>query len=148
MKYSQIKQLKAFCSDLHSEPNWREVLESELSQGDDFTVDSVRFIREDSILSIMAEEIFSDDYLLGCFNASFIASNSSLNLELIEACQEGDAVEAIGKALNDTLTDTEKEAFCEAYASADGYGHHFNHYDGNEESITINGTEYLVFDNH
>lgn len=38
--------------------------------------------------------------------------------------------------------------FAQAYSSVDGYGHHFNSYDGNEEEITINGNDYIVFDNH
>jgi len=32
--------------------------------------------------------------------------------------------------------------------SADGYGHHFNGYDGSEEEINLLGTDYIVFDNH
>jgi hypothetical protein len=85
--------------------------------------------------------------MLGCFNASFIAENSSLNYELVEACQQADAYSAIGKALNDTLDRDQKEAFCEAYASADSYGHHFNGYDFSESEYRFNGKLYHVFDN-
>ena len=149
MKFSDIKTVKTFCEDLHSDPCYREVIENVLSGGSDFEVGNVRFIKDDNILEVMAEEIFNgDDYVLGCFNASFIAENSDLNYELIKACQEADAYQAIGKALNDTMAQDEKESFCEEYASADGYGHHFNHYDGNCEEITINGNLYHVFDNH
>lgn len=153
MKFSEIKDLKAFCENLHSEPEWREVLEESTTgqlagENDDFEVNNVRFIKESEILSIMAEEIFSDEFYLGCFNASFIAANSDLNYELLKACQESEAFEAIGKALNDTLTDEEKESFCEVYASEAGYGHHFNGYDFSEDEVYINGTLYLVFDNH
>jgi hypothetical protein len=147
MKYSTIKTVKSFCEVLHSEPCYREVVENLAAGYDDFEVNNVRFIKDDSILSIMADEIFSDEYILGCFNASFIAENSSLNYELVKACQESDAFQAIGKALNDTMSDSEKESFCEGYASADGYGHHFNHYDGNGEELRINGVLYHVFDN-
>lgn len=147
MKYSTIKKVKSFCEGLHSEPCFREVI-SEIQSGSyEFEVNNVRFIKDDSILEIMSEEIFSDDYLLGCFNAHFIADNSGLNYELVKACQESDAFQAIGKALNDTLSEKEKESFCEAYASEDGYGHHFNHYDGNCEEIRIDGDLWLVFDN-
>lgn len=147
MKYSEIKDVKDFCEGLYSEPEWREVVQCVVDGEGDFEVDNVRFIKDDAILSVMADEIFSDNYILGCFNASFISENSDLNYELVQACQDSEAFEAIGKALNDTLTDDEKESFCEAYAGADGYGHHFNRYDGNCEEVTINGNLYHVFDN-
>jgi hypothetical protein len=147
MKLSTIKQIKSFCEGLHSEPYYREVVENIIAGYDDFEVNNVRFIKDDSILSVMADEIFSDEYILGCFNASFIADNSSLNYELVKACQESDAFQAIGKALNDTMSDSDKESFCEEYASADGFGHHFNRYDGNEDELRINGVLYHIFDN-
>lgn len=148
MKLSTIRTIKNFCEDLESQPDWREVLDHVLDGDNGFEVDNVRFIADDSILSIMVDEIFSDEYCLGCFNADFISENSNLNYELVQACQESQAYEAIGKALNDTLDQDEKEAFCEAYASADGYGHHFNHYDFGEKEIIINGKLYHVFDSH
>ena len=147
MKLSTIKQIKSFCEGLHSEPCYREVVAEVENSYDDFEVNNVRFIKDSAILSVMANEIFSDDYMLGCFNASFISDNSSLNYELVKACQDAEAYQAIGKALNDTLTDGEKEGFCEEYARADSYGHHFNTYDGNSEEITIDGILYHVFDN-
>jgi len=149
LTFSQIKEVKSFCDDLHSMPCYRSVIENVLASEDDFEVNNVRFIKDDNILEIMASEIFDgDDYVLGCFDASFIASNSSLNYELVQACKEAGAYQAIGKALYDTLDQDEKEIFCSNYASADGYGHHFNHYDFGHEEITINGELYHVFDNH
>lgn len=146
MKYSEIKEVKDFCEGLHSEPEWREVVQCIVDGDDDFEVENVRFIKDDVILSVMVDEIFADNYTLGCFNASFIAENSDLNYELVQACQESEAYEAIGKALNDTLTNDEKEAFCEAYADADGYDHHFNGYNSSCEEVTIEGNLYHVFD--
>jgi hypothetical protein len=148
LTFSTIKAIKTFCQDLHSEPCFREVVENIVSDENDFEIDNVRFIKSDSILSIMVDEIFGDNYTLGCFSASFIAENSSLNYDLVSACQESEVFEAIGKALNDTLDQDEKESFCEEYASADGYGHHFNGYDFGEEELTINGVLYHVFDQH
>ena len=147
LKFSQIKTIKTFCEDLHSQPYYREVVENMAACCTDFEVDNVRFIADSHILETMAGEIFSDNHMLGCFNASFIADNSDLPIELIEPCQECEAFEAIGKALNNTLTQEEKEAFCEEYASADGYGHHFNGYDFSEDEIAVNGVLYHVFDN-
>lgn len=147
MQLSNIRTIKSFCEDLVSCPDWREVVAELEKQSDDFEVGNVRFIANDSILSIMADEIFGDDYTLGCFNASFISESSSLNYELVKACQDAEAYQAIGKALNDTLDQEQKESFCEAYVSADGYGHHFNHYDFGCEELQINGKLYHVFDN-
>ena len=149
MKFSQIKEIKTFTESLFSEPCYREVVEAIDNDESDFEVNDVRFIKDSEILSIMADEIFNgDNYVLGCFNADFIANNSNLNYELVEACQESEAFEAVGKALNDTLNQDEKESFCEEYARHDGYGHHFNHWDGSSEEITINGELYHVFDKH
>jgi len=147
MKYSEIKKIKTFCNNLTSQPDWREVVENIIGSEVDFTVDNVRFINTDDILEIMADEIFSDEYILGCFNAGFIANNSDLNYELVKACQNAEAYEAIGKALNATMTHDEKENFCAAYASADGYGHHFNGYDFSEEELATSKGFFHVFDN-
>ena len=148
MKLSTIKSIKTFATSLVSEPCFREIVEAVNNDESDFEVNNVRFIKDSEILSVMSEEIFDgDDYVLGCFNANFIAENSDLNYELVEACQNAEAYEAIGKALNATLDQDEKESFCEEYAGADGYGHHFNHYDGNSEELTIDGVLYHVFDN-
>jgi hypothetical protein len=144
MKYSEIKTLKSFTEALVSTPSYREVLENVLNGNEDFEVDNVRFISEDSILSVLAEELTSDLYCLGCFNAGFIADQCNWPIELVEATQKGEAFEALGKAIEDN---TDMEEFAEAYASEDGYGHHFNSYDGGEEEITINGNTYFVFDN-
>ncbi len=148
MKLSTIKSIKTFANSLVSEPCFREIVEAVNNDESDFEVNNVRFIKDDEILSIMTEEIFDgDDYVLGCFNTNFIAENSDLNYELVEACQNAEAYEAIGKTLNATLSQDKKESFCEEYASVDGYGHHFNHYDGNSEEFTIDGVLYHVFDN-
>lgn len=148
IKFSAIKSLKSFCEGLYSEPCYREVLLCILDESTDFEVNNVRFITDETILSVMVDEVFGDDYILGCFNASFITNNSSLPLEIVEACQECEAFEAIGKGLNATMDQDEKESFCEEYVSVDGYGHHFNSYDSTEEEFTFNGLMFHVFDNH
>lgn len=143
MKYSEIKNLKAFCQSLHSEPSWREVLEQALSD-DDFEVDNVRFIADESIDQIQADEMQGDSYVLGCFHAYAIADATDWPVALIEAAQKGGAFEEIG----DAMSREQVEALQQIYCRADGYGHHFNGYDGNEEEIEINGKLFRVFDNH
>jgi len=144
MKYSQIKAIKTFTASLFSTPDYKEVLENVLNSIDDFEVDNVRFIKSDCIDQILADELESDSYCLGCFNSSFISDITGWPVMLIEAAQSGEAYEELGKAIADEGKMLE---FAEAYASADGYGHHFNSYDFSEEDITINDIDYMVFDN-
>lgn len=145
MKYSEIKHLKSFCESLHSEPNWREVLENILSGDSDFEVDNVRFISSSEIDAIQCEELESDLYILGCFNAWFIADILGIDQDVIEAMQQAEAFEAIGKLI---VSMGKLEELQAEYSRMDGYGHHFNHYDSNEEEIHIDGDSYHVFDNH
>ena len=106
---------------------------TEMSQNvDDFTVGKYRFIHEDAIDDILADELSSDEYILGCFNASFIASVTKWPIVLIEAAQKGEQFEAIGKAI---INGHFLQEMAEQYAMADGYGHHFAFYDGEEHSI-------------
>lgn len=144
MKFSQIKDVKDFCLGLMSEPSWREVVESVISGETDFEVDNVRFISDDEIESVLTSELSSDEYVLGCFNASFIADVTGWPLTLIEAAQKGEAYQALGEAI---IKEGYAGDMARDYASADGYGHHFNGYDGSEEEIAINGVLFHVFDN-
>ena len=144
MKYSQIKAIKTFTESLFSTPDYKEVLENIIDSVDDFEVDNVRFIKSDCIDQILADELESDLYCLGCFNASFISDITGWPIVLIEATQSGEAYEELGTAIAD---EDKMLELAEAYARADGYGHHFNSYDGSEEEITINDIDYFVFDN-
>lgn len=101
-----------------------------------------RLISADEIDRIQCEELESDEYMLGCFNAWFLADILGTSPEAIEAMQKAGAYEGIGKMIihNDLV-----EELQQSYASADGYGHHFNYYDGTEEEIELNGTSYYLF---
>lgn len=145
MKYSQIKSIKSFCNSLLSDPDWREVVENIINDEHDFEVNNVRFITDNMINEVLADELQNDMYLLGCFVPSFIAEQCNWPVALVEAAQQGEAFEALGQAIADNC---DMEEFAEAYVSADGYGHHFNSYDGGEEEITIKGVLYHVFDNY
>ena len=143
MNYSELKDLKSFCQSLHSEPSWRKVLEQALSGNDDFEVDNVRFIADEAIDDIQADEMEADAYILGCFNAYSIAEATDWPVALIEAAQKGEAYEEIG----DAMSREQIEKLQQIYSRADGYGHHFNGYDFSEEEIEINGKLFHVFDN-
>lgn len=144
IKYSQIKDLKAFCEDLTSQPDWRFVFESIACYEQDFEVDNVRFIDADSIDEIQQEELGGDEYILGCFNADFLSAILNLSVEVIESIQKAEGFEALGKMIieMDKLEELQKE-----YVRFDGYGHHFNYYDFGEEELEFAGNTYHVFDN-
>ncbi len=140
MRYSELKAVRKFCASLPSTPDWREVL---LNIGeDDFTVDNVRFISADAIDGIQADEMESDNYILGCFDSRAIAEATGWPVALIEAAQKGEAFAEIGGA----MSREQIEALQRIYSQADGYGHHFNGYDFGEEEVTLGGVDYLVFD--
>jgi hypothetical protein len=146
MVFSQVKALKTFCEGLFSEPCYREVIAGlEDEDHDQIDVNNVLFIRSDKIDAIQQERMEDDLYLLGCFNARFIADNSILEYATVKTMQESECYEALGKLL---LNLGCVPAMQEDYASLNGYGHDFNGYDGEQEEITINGIDYLVFDNH
>jgi len=142
---STLRSLREFCNDLTSSPAWRDVFEAlnDPSTDQDFTVDGVRFISSDQIDQTQQDELSSDLYCLGCFNEWFLADILDIDVDVIQAMQKAEAFEALGKLIisMDKLPDLQS-----AYASSDGYGHHFNGYDGSEEEFTINGTTYHVFD--
>jgi hypothetical protein len=147
MKISALKEVKEFTEyTLHSRPDWREVAENIERGSDDFEVDNVRFIRDSEIDKILAEELENDPYILGCSTAWFIADSTDIDRELIEALQDAEAYEALGNLI---IKGCDMVNFANSYAvNADGYGRHFNHYDGGEEELNISGVTYLVFDNH
>ena len=144
LKFSQIKALRNFCESLDSSPDWKEVLQNMMDAEDDFEVDNVRFISEDNIDEILADELENDEYCLGCFSTWALSDATSISLEVFEAMQKAEAYEAIGKLVIDLDKVSDLAQILVQY---DGYGHHFNGYDGSEEEITFNGVNYYVFDN-
>lgn len=99
-----------------------------------------RFIREDAIDAIMQDELSADEYILGCFNDWFLADVLDMDIDVIQAMQKADAYEALGKLVISTgkLQELQKK-----YVQADGYGHHFAHYDGFEGNL--NTQPYFAF---
>lgn len=95
----------------------------------DFELDGYRFISKDVIDNIMQDELACDEYVLGCFNTSFLAEITGIDSEVFDAMQKSGSYEAIGKLIisGDYLAELQAD-----YAGADGYGHHFAHYDGEE----------------
>ena len=98
----------------------------------DFEVDNYRFIADSEIDEVMESELEGDEYILGCFNAWFLADVLGVDTDVIEAMQKAEAYEAIGKLVISMGKTSELQ---QAYASADGYGHHFNSWDGSDDEI-------------
>lgn len=144
MKYSELKNIRKFCENLTSTPDWRETVDHIVDGDSDFEVGNVRFIADSKIDEIQAAELSSDMYCLGCFNDWFIADILGIDVDVIQAMQKAEAFEAIGKLI---MSLGKLEELQESYVSADGYGHHFNHYDGNDEEITVDGRLFHAFDN-
>ena len=134
--YKQIKELATFCKNLDINP--RDAYENIITDTADFEVDNYRFICADDIDKIQQDELSSDEYMLGCFQAWFLADILDAPVQAIEAMQKAEAFEAIGT----WIIEADKiEELQESFASTDGYGHHFNHYDFGEEEIL----NYYVF---
>ena len=106
----------------------REIIES--MDQDDFHVGDYRFINMDEIDAIQRDELSSDTYMLGCFTAWFISDITGLDLDVVEKAQKDESFELLG-----ALMEKEIDKVQEQYSSMDGYGQHFNHYDGNQDEI-------------
>ena len=111
-----------------------EIIESE--DDIDFELAGARIIHKDFIDKIQQDELLSDLYCLGCFNACFLADYLPLDIDDIEQLQKAEAYTAIGKIASKYIKEIQ-----EGYAAADGYGHHFNGYDFSE----IETDHYYVF---
>ena len=144
MKLSTIRNIKNFCQSLHSDPCWREVVNNIIDGASDFEVDNVRFIDSGTIDNVLVDELESDTYILGCFRASFISCVTGWPEVLISALQEAEGFEGLGKAI---IEYGFVEKIAEEYIQCDGYGHHFNSYDGSEDELRVNNVFYHVFDN-
>ena len=127
LKYSELKVIYAFAEE--NDVDQREIVENITEEEEDFEVDDYRFIHEDDIDQIQQDELESDPYILGCFNSWFLSNVTGWPNALIEAAQKGDAYDALGDAI---INENKVGILQEEYKSADGYGHHFGHYDGCE----------------
>ena len=101
-----------------------------------------RFIEESQILPIAIDEIGSDEYILGCFNDSFIADATDIPFEVIRKLQSSECFEALGLLIK---SGGHLATWVEDYIDTDGAGHHFAHYDHDETVLEYDGVTYSVF---
>ncbi len=110
----------------------------------DFTADldgkEYRFIANCCINGVIKDDLKSDPYTLGGFNAWFLAKYVPLNEDQIKHVQDADGFEAIGYLV---LAHGQIDELIDHMISLDGYGHYFNHYDG--EEIELDNAPYRMF---
>jgi hypothetical protein len=99
-----------------------------------------RLICDKAIDGIMADELTSDEYTLGCFAAWFIADITGLDYAMVERAQESENFELLGALMAQKIG-----AVVERYASEDGYGPHFAHYDGDEREVQAGEDMIYIF---
>lgn len=134
MKLSSLRELMENLEDIGLEDSFRDVVEALKNEETDFEIDGYRFIHEDEIDEILVDELEADPYVLGCFNAWFIADNTHLSIDIVETLQKNDAYKELGQHIIDNNY-TEDLAY--EYVRLDGYGHHFATYDGENEEILL-----------
>lgn len=98
----------------------------------DFEHGNYRFIAMTDIDTIQVQELGNDEYILGCFNDNFLAGILDIDIEVIQALQEAEAFEELGKMI---ISLGKLQEVQEDYSRYDGYGHHFAHYDHREHEI-------------
>lgn len=122
--------------------NWRELTEDLLQGLTDIYTSTWRIICDNEIDKVQQEELAGDEYILGCFNAGFLADILAIDIAVIEAMQSVEAYEAIGKLI---ISLDKLEILQQEYSSMDGYGHHFAYYDFIDHEITIENTIFHFF---
>ena len=136
--YSNLKTIIEFCNE--KSIDFKEVINSIINEDSDFEIDDYRFIHEDDIDAIQCDELKSDTYILGCFNADFLAGIIKVPYKAIIALQKADCYSELGEICLDYVDEIQQE-----YSRLDGYGHHFAYYDCNTIEDILSISRYYVF---
>lgn len=142
MKIKDLKTIIEFCKGIDLERDEMQEVYNQINYDEsDFEVGNYRFIEASSIDDIQIEELKQDSYILGCFVADAISEATGWPVALIEAAQKGEQYEAVGEAMTDEhITELQR-----IYQESDGYGHHFNGYDGETLELFLSEVDYYVF---
>ena len=133
MKYSECKELKALVGN-----DWREIAPEIDDDSNDIREGHYRLIHEDDIDEILKEELLSDLWMLGSFSAWFIADITGLDCDTVEKAQKDESFELLGQLMANNIDEVVSD-----FVRYDGYGHHFNSWEGSEENFG----NYYVFRN-
>ena len=142
MTYSEVKDLIKLAQDLNIDKT--ELFTEVDSENENFEVENYKFITHDEAVEEVSNTYQCDEYLLGCFNASFISDVTNIDFRVIEALQKAEAFSELGMLILDYL-DKDLTELSKEYIRLDGYGNALNSYDGNWREITLNGIEYIYF---
>jgi len=118
-----------------------EMREESLAVADEFEAFNLcnyLFVPTHRLDEYLADYLSNDEYCLGCFIPWFISDRTGVDQSVIESMQDCGAFEAVGKLI---LSLCDMKEFASAAASADGYGHFLNSYDGQEYEVA----GYTVF---
>lgn len=126
----KVKEVLKELSDNFDKEERKEIVQSMIDEKEDFEITKYRFIHKNYIDNIMKEELSSDKYVLGCFNAWFIADITGLNCADVEEAQKNENYNLLGTLMLKSIDEV-----VEKYISLDGYGHHFGHYDNYENEV-------------
>jgi len=114
-----------------------EVFADEILVGkEDFYVGRTRVIHEAAIDKIMQDELVSDMYVLGGCTPSFIFECIDMDFDIIEEAQKHENYVVLGLLLAKDI-----KAVQQKMVSWDGYGQHFNPYNGGDKLIN----KYYIF---
>lgn len=134
----EIKALVSKLCDMEGLDQYSEVkdainavLNMDDSSDSEITINGTdyRVIHENEIDRIMQEELDSDHCVLGCCSAWLISDITGIPVKAVEKIQKADCFEALGIILSNNYL----EAVQGAIVRYDGYGPHFNSWDGSEE---------------
>jgi hypothetical protein len=125
-KESGARDFLTFCQD-----NCNELTE----------LDEDYLILTDEEADEKAKEYILDS--LWAFTPNFLASATGIDLEVFEAIQNNGRCESNNDAILRLVDD--EDALVEEAIMWDGRGHFLSHYDGNEDSETVNETEYFIY---
>lgn len=129
-------------------------MENEASEDDNFSIycsnnlSEIEDFDNDDYLVLTDEEADekAKEYILDtvwAFNASFLASETDIDIEVFEAIQNNGRCESNNRAILSMIDD--EDDFVASAISADGRGHFMSSYDGNENEENVNGTIYYIY---
>lgn len=117
----------------------RKSVETYINEENNYS-DTYRIISEDDALKEVKNSYKCDLYMLGCFNASFIKDYISLDYEDINALQDSEQFEIVGKLI---MNSGNFDDMMQCYIDTDGYCAALNSYYGNYEEYS--GLDLIVY---
>lgn len=107
---------------------------------DDLACGEVRVIKQDEIAVIYKEQQKNDEYVLGCTHTHIIELITGWPEEMVTACKEAEAFEALGKGILATEGALDKLVEWVERNTSD-WGEEFNNYNGQQHEAA----EYFIF---